>query len=63
MPPLRVNSGTDKQKDRSDEVGFHVLDEGAGDGRREIERLSNHALSSSTKPGGIFGGLSSSLAS
>ena len=36
------------------EVGAHVLDKGAGDGGRKVERLTDHVLSSSTKPGGIF---------
>jgi hypothetical protein len=31
-------------------------------GGRKVEGLSDHALSSSTKPGGIFGGLIPSLA-
>jgi hypothetical protein len=44
------------------EVGPHIVDKGAGDGGREIGRFPDHAPSSSTKPGGIFGGLVPSLA-
>jgi hypothetical protein len=44
------------------EVGLHVLDEGVGNGGREIAGLADHVLSSSTKPGGIFGGSTPSLA-
>jgi hypothetical protein len=38
------------------EVRFHVSEEGVGDGGGEIAGFADHALSSSTKPGGILGG-------
>jgi len=40
---------------------FHIFDEGLGNGGRKFEGLVDHALSSSTKPGGILGGLTPSL--
>jgi hypothetical protein len=40
----------------------HVFDERASDSRWQIGRFSDHALSSSAKPGGIFGGVRPSLA-
>jgi hypothetical protein len=43
------------------EVRPHVLEERPGDGGRKIAGLSDQ-LSSSTKPGGIFGGSTPSLA-
>jgi hypothetical protein len=44
------------------EVRLHVLKEGVGGSGREIAGLADHVLSSSTKPGCISGGVSSSLA-
>jgi hypothetical protein len=40
----------------------HVFDECASDSRWRVGRFSDNALSSSAKPGGIFGGVRPSLA-
>jgi hypothetical protein len=35
------------------EISLHVLDEGSGDGWREIERLAYHSPVSSMNPNGL----------